>query len=273
MLEKIIELRKELKAKSPLIHCLTNHITINDCANIILAVGAKPIMAEHKDEVCEITKKSSALVLNLGNITNDRMASMLLSSRTAKDNNIPIILDPVGVACSSLRLKFAKDLIKNNTPSIIKGNMSEIKALLELENSAVGVDVGKRDSINGSTVMNFSKIAKDFALRCNCVVVVTGEIDIITNGIISYLIYNGDRMMSEITGSGCMCSALIGAYCSSGNSMEAAITATSIMSISGELAALNCSGIGTFKTAFFDNIYNLSDELIKEKIKLKEVQV
>ena len=108
MVNNIVNLKNQIQKKAPLIHCLTNHITINDCANIILAIGGKPIMAEHREEVSEITNSSSSLVINLGNITDERMESILISGKAAKQNNIPIILDPVGVGCSSFRLSFAK---------------------------------------------------------------------------------------------------------------------------------------------------------------------
>ena len=134
-----------LKQTNNLIHCITNPISINDCANLILALGAKPIMACHPDEVDDITCHSAALALNLGNFDDIRAKSMMISAKCAKENKIPFILDLVGVACSTLRLNYAKELVSLYCPTVIKGNISECKAFYGMTSHAHGVDADIQD--------------------------------------------------------------------------------------------------------------------------------
>ena len=136
----IHSIRSKVKECHPLIHCITNPISIHQCANAILAVGARPMMAEHPKEVREITESADALLLNLGNITDARMESMMISTKAAKQKGIPIVLDAVGVACSTLRRSFARELLKTVSPTVIKGNYSEISALYHEKYHSVGVD-------------------------------------------------------------------------------------------------------------------------------------
>ena len=143
----IPEIREFTKNSAPLIHCITNPISIHDCANMILAVGARPIMAEHPEEVEEITEVSSALMLNLGNITDARIISMQRALSTANRKNIPVLLDLVGVTCSQLRRSFAKQLLSQGVFSVIKGNISEILAAAELPYHGTGIDAGKEDAM------------------------------------------------------------------------------------------------------------------------------
>ena len=136
----IPDIRGAVRERSSLIHCITNPISINQCANAILAVGGRPIMAEHPREVSEITATAGALMLNLGNITDVRMEAMRLSARTAAEHGTPILLDAVGVACSKLRRDYACGLMEGVTPAVIKGNYSEINALYQESYRASGVD-------------------------------------------------------------------------------------------------------------------------------------
>ena len=138
--ETIAHILAAVRQDQPLIHCITNPISINQCANAILAVGGRPMMAEHPKEVAEITRTASALMLNLGNITDVRMQSIGISAETAKRAGIPILLDAVGIACSRLRRDYMHELLSKVTPAVIKGNYSEINALHEDNYCASGVD-------------------------------------------------------------------------------------------------------------------------------------
>ncbi|MBP1553351.1 MAG: hydroxyethylthiazole kinase, partial [Oscillospiraceae bacterium] len=140
MIHQINEIRKKTVDKNPLIHCITNPISINQCANGVLGVGARPMMAEHPLEVAEITQTADALVLNIANITDARMQSAKISAQTAQNNNIPFITDAVGVSCSALRRKFVNDFLESFTPTAIKGNYSEIYALFNDSYNSAGVD-------------------------------------------------------------------------------------------------------------------------------------
>ncbi|WP_460264512.1 hydroxyethylthiazole kinase [Clostridium sporogenes] len=263
-----MQIRQSVKSKKPLIHYITNPISINDCANMILAVGAKPIMAEHPLEVSEITAVSKSLGVNLGNITDNKMKSMLISGKTAYENKISQVIDLVGVGCSKLRLDYARKFISECHPNVIKGNMSEIKAIYGIKSSAKGIDVGACDIITEQNFDENIKMMKELSLKTGSIIVATGETDIITDGFNTYLITNGCEMLSMITGTGCMLTAIIATYISSHDILEGTILATILMGICGELSQ-HVKGTGSFKTELIDSIFNISDDIITEGIKCK----
>ncbi len=268
-LENLLVKRNNIKDLNPLIHCITNPISINNCANIILSTGASPIMAEHPLEVSEITTSSNALLLNLGNITDQRMDSMEISAAIANKNNIPIVLDLVGVSCSFLRLTFAKKLLDNYKFNIIKGNMSEIKSIYLNEKSSIGIDVSNEDKINVNNLENYIYISKSLSNKYNSTILISGKIDIITDKNISYTNENGVEELSNITGTGCMLGALCASFLSSYNSFESAILATLLLNISGEVSSFS-KGPGSFLLHLMDNIYSLDNLEIIKKAKLLE---
>ncbi|WP_035291269.1 hydroxyethylthiazole kinase [Clostridium sp. KNHs214] len=263
-----MQIRQSVKLKKPLIHCITNPISINNCANIVLAVGAKPIMAEHPLEVHEITTASKALGVNLGNITDIRMKSMLISGKVAFEKKIPQVIDLVGVGCSKLRLEYAKKFISQCHPDVIKGNMSEIKAIYGIESNSKGIDVGEFDMVTEKNSERSIEMLKKMSLQTRAVIAATGVVDIITNGIDTYLITNGCEMLSMVTGTGCMLNALIASYISSKNIFGGTVLAVALMGICGELSQ-HVKGTGSFKTELIDNMFSISDDMIIEKIKYK----
>lgn len=277
MTAEIIFRKMELvKKKKPLIHCITNGVTINDCANVILSAGASPIMAEHPREVQGITQQANALVLNLGNISDSQMEAILISAKAANAGSIPIVLDPVGVGCSALRREFASKLFSLFRIDAVRGNMSEIKVLCGLNCNARGVDAGTGDTADEENVCEMAKIPMSLAKIHNCTVTATGKIDIVTDGKNCCLLLNGDKIMSDVTGTGCMSSTLMGAYCGVGGSaFEACTASTAIMGVCGELAAKSAKesgkGTGTFKTNFFDKLYTLTKKDIDETLKIKNL--
>lgn len=257
------------KKSKPLIHCITNPISIHNCANTVLAVGASPIMAEHPLEVEQITEKSHALAVNLGNITDARMKSISISVRTATSLNIPVIIDLVGIGISDLRLDFAKKLIDAFSFSVIKGNMSEIKALLGMKSHAFGIDVGVKDEININSLEESIKIIKSLASKLKSVVVATGIYDIISDGNLVYVVKNGTAMLSKITGTGCMLTVLIASYMASNTELAASVAACLTMGISGELSITdNEIGTSTFESNLLDNIFLITDDIINKYAKL-----
>ncbi|MBI6874559.1 hydroxyethylthiazole kinase [Clostridium aciditolerans] len=261
-----MQIRQSVKSKKPLIHCITNPISINDCANMVLAVGAKPIMAEHPLEVAEITSVSESLGVNLGNITDIRMESMLISGKTALEKKIPQVIDLVGVGCSKLRLDYAKKFISECRPSVIKGNMSEIKAICGIKSSAKGIDVGTCDVVTEENFDENIEMLKVLSLQTGSVIAVTGVVDIITNGTHTYLITNGCEMLSMVTGTGCMLTALIASYISSKSILEGTVLAIALMGICGELSQY-VKGTGSFRTELIDNMFSISDDMIIKKIR------
>ncbi|ACA54005.1 putative hydroxyethylthiazole kinase [Clostridium botulinum A3 str. Loch Maree] len=262
-----MQIRQSVKFKKPLIHYITNPISINDCANMILAVGAKPIMAEHPLEVSEITSISESLGINLGNITDNKMKSMLISGKTSYEKKIPQVIDLVGVGCSKLRLDYAKKFISECHPNVIKGNMSEIKAIYGIKSSAKGIDVGECDIITEQNFDENIEMIKRLSMETDSVVAATGVVDIISNGTYTYIISNGCEMLSMITGTGSMLTGIIASYISSGNILEGTALAIAIMGICGELSQ-NVKGTGSFRNELIDNMFSISDDIIIKKIRI-----
>lgn len=271
VLNKLIDVKNKIISNKHLIHCITNHITINDCANVVLSVGGKPIMAEHHEEVADITASAKALAVNLGNITDNRMKSIIISGEMAYKKDIPSIIDIVGVSCSKLRLKFAIEFIDRCKPSVIKGNMSEIKAIFGLDIKSSGVDVNDEDITTEDTLSNNIEIVKSLAAKTKSVIVATGAIDIISDGDKSYLIENGCEELSRITGTGCMLNVLIATYLSSNDIINSAILGTIIMGISGELSK-EAKGTASFKIELLDNISTIKDYDILERTRIRVVE-
>lgn len=267
-LKNIFSYRNFLREKTPLIHCITNPISINDCANAVLALGAKPIMAEHPKEVCEITAISNSLAVNLGNITDARLESIMLSGKKAKDLSLNSVIDMVGVACSSLRLDFAKSFVKECSPKVIKGNVSELKALCGEKNNALGIDVGKNDIVTKENIKTLSTLFSQMSKEYNSVIIATGKTDIIAYKNEIYTISNGCEKMSLITGTGCMLNVLIGSFLSVASPLEATILATAYFGVCGELSD-NSNGTGSFRTELLDKLYLLNSATFCEMAKIK----
>lgn len=265
---EILQLCQNKNYNSILVHCITNPISINQCANIVIAAGANPIMAEHPDEVAEITKMSDALLINTGNITDTRMKSFKISANTANNLNIPIIIDIVGASCSTLRLNYIKNFLKDYKVDIIKGNMSEIKALLGYNYSSHGIDVSENDKINDSNLKNSVLIAKNLAQKYNTTVMITGKYDIIADFKSSFVIRNGNSNLSKLTGTGCMLGALTAVYMKFLKSLNAAILACVYLSIAGDNSIYK--GPESYLSDILDNIYSLSPEILEEKADIIE---
>lgn len=264
MVEQINIIRESVKKQNPLVHCITNPISINQCANAVLAVGASPIMAEHPEETAEITSKAEALVLNLGNITDTRMKSMLISAHIAYKNAMPLVIDAVGIACSSLRYEFLHKLMKYK-PSLIKGNYSEVNSLYNSACRSSGVDTELTDE---KTV---TEAAVWLAKKHECIVLASGKTDIVTDGVRVFRISNGTPSLALITGTGCMLGVLCGCYLSVCNNICGVITACSVLGICGELAKTE-SGNGTFFVNLMDKLSVLSDTDIENNLTLEETE-
>lgn len=257
--------RNDLRETAPLIHCITNPIAINDCANGILAVGGKPIMAEHPDEVEEITCIAGALGVNIGNITDARRTSVLTSAKAAKTAGVPVSFDAVGVTCSALRRDLTHTLLREACPEILKGNDAEIRAIAGAHFESRGIDVLRTNT--AETI----EIAKMLASTLHCVVLVTGKTDIITNGETTVLCENGTPRLSLVTGTGCMVHALCASYSAVTDPFTAAVLSVSTMGICGELSERKSEGLGSFRIALLDALSLLSDDDYTRLLKLREV--
>ena len=267
MLQIIHDIRNTVKETQPLIHCITNPISINQCANGILAIGARPMMAEHPKEASEITHTAQALMLNLGNITDSRMESMLRSAQTAKDENIPFLLDAVGIACSTLRREYSKELLNTAIPTVIKGNYSEIQALYRDSYRSSGVDAD-----SGLDIQTIDHAAISLARSLGTVILASGKVDIVTDGKSLCHIHNGTPLLSQITGTGCLQGALCAAYLSAKPGIEAVITGCAVLGICGELARSDV-GTGTFLCSLMDQLSTLTDKEVKEHFHWEEISI
>ena len=267
---KIEKLMQQVKEKEPLVQCITNFVTVNDCANILLSIGATPTMAMDCREVEEAVAKVSALVCNMGAI--EHLESMLLAGKEANRLHIPVVLDPVGAGGTTLRQEAASLLIQEVQFAAMRGNASEIKAIAGIHSRGRGVDAAKEDIISENSLQKDIEIFEELAKRIHTVVAVSGPIDVITNGEQTMLIRNGCPTMARITGSGCMLTTLMGAFCGANEEQifEAAALAVAVMGIAGELAEekriQNKTGNATFRNALIDAIFNITAEQIKEKI-------
>ena len=261
--DSINNIRKKTVYKNPLIHCITNPISINQCANGVLAVGARPMMAEHPQEVEEITQVSDALVLNIGNITDARLQSIKLSAQTAQKNNIPFIIDAVGISGSRLRRNFINDFMRLFKPTAIKGNYSEIYALYDEEYISAGVDADE-----ALKVENVSRTAVKLARKFNTMVLASGKTDIVTDGKTVVHINNGVAQLAKVTGTGCLLGVLCGCYLSVDKTVSALVTACAVLGICGQLSE-TAKGNGTFLINLMDNLSVVTDFQIEELLKIE----
>ena len=259
----INNIRKKTVDKNPLIHGITNPISINQCANGVLAVGARPMMAEHPMEVCEITQTADALVINIANITDVRMQAVKISAQTAQNNNIPFIIDAVGVSCSLLRRNFINNFLSEFKPTAIKGNYSEIYALADESYCSTGVDADKTLKPE-----NISKTAVKLAQKYNSFVLASGKTDIITDGRTVVYINNGVPQLAQITGTGCLLGVLCGCYMAAEQNICSLVTACAVLGICGELSQTS-KGNGTFLVNLMDNLTVLKDEQIDELLNIE----
>lgn len=253
-----------VQTNHPLVHQITNYVTANDCANIVLALGGSPVMADDQAEVQEMVTLASALVINLGTLSSRTSESMLLAGQRANQMGIPVILDPVGVGATSFRTATARRITSEVKLAVVRGNLSEVRSLAGLQSNTRGVDAADEPA-DGMAV------ARSLARQLCCVVAITGAQDIVTNGAQTLRINNGHPLMARVTGTGCMASALVGTYCGVTNDYLLATTAALVsIGLAGERAAIAAadSGIGTFKVELFDRIYNLTPARLKEGAKI-----
>ncbi|MDD4137428.1 MAG: hydroxyethylthiazole kinase [Methanoregula sp.] len=256
--QQISDLFSRVREKRPLVHNITNYVTVNDCANITICAGGAPVMADAAEEVAEMTTIASALVLNIGTLNKVQIESMVLAGRMANDRKIPVILDPVGVGATQYRTKTAQRLLDVLDIAIVKGNAGEIGVLAGAEAEVRGVD---SHGLAGNPVT----IAQDFAQVAGLTVVVSGETDIITDGKTTNLVGNGHPMMGSISGTGCMAASVTGVFAAeSKDTVLASTAALAAFGIAGERAASAARGPFSFKTALFDELAILTpDDLVR----------
>mgnify|MGYP005938404155 CR=1 FL=1 len=246
----------------PLIHNITNYVTVNDVANVLLACGASPIMADDEGEVEEITAICSGLNINIGTLNSRTIPSMLKAGKAAQALNHPVVLDPVGAGASTLRTETARRLIREIRFTVVRGNMSEIKTLAAGSGNTRGVDASVEDVVTEDNLESAIAFVKDLSARDGAIVAVTGAIDLVADAERCYVIRNGRPEMGKVTGTGCQLSALTAAYVAAnpGNCLEAAAAAVCLMGLAGEIGFSRMApgdGNAAYRSRIIDAICNM----------------
>ena len=263
------EIFTNVRQNSPLVHNITNYVTVNDCANMVLACGASPIMADDQAEAAQITAICAGLNLNIGTLNSRTIASMLIAGKAANALHHPVVLDPVGAGASDLRTGTALRLLQEVQFAVIRGNVSEIRTLACGSGTTKGVDADLADRVTEENLEDAVRFAKAFAAKTGAVVVMTGAIDLVADAHKAYCIRNGHPMMSAITGTGCQLSALIAAFvaANAGHPLEAAAAAVCAMGLAGEVAHARLTpqdGNASYRNYIIDAVYNMTPQQLEE---------
>ena len=260
------EIFRNVKTQRPLVHCITNFVAANDCANVLLAAGASPIMAEDLDEVADVTSICGGLCLNLGTPTPRRLEAMVAAGKRANELGHPVVLDPVGVGASQMRMEGAKRLLKEVRFAAIRGNLSEIKTLLLGNAASGGVDVDRGDLVpEEERVIRFARSA---AKILGTVVAISGATDTVTDGGRVFCIHNGQPCMSSVTGTGCQLSVLTAAFLTANpdRPLEATAAAAAMMGLAGEIGYGRMSdldGNASYRNYIIDAVYRMTPESLE----------
>lgn len=272
--EEIKTYLNNLKEKNPLIHCITNYVTVNDVANSLIAIGASPVMADEPSESGEITAISNGLLINLGTLNLNTIKAMQNSIKIANSLNLPVVLDPVGVGASTLRNETAINFLKEYKFSIIKGNISEIKFLNGEKSISKGVDASSKDL--NDDILNRVNLAKELSKKTDAAIVITGKIDVVAFKDEAYLLKNGSSLMGKFSGSGCILGGICTAFLASNTDpLKSAIMGVLTECIAGELVrgknVLSDMGSMKFKNGLIDEIYLIDDKKIQDLAKIEKV--
>ena len=267
---------ESVRATVPLVHCITNCVTVNDCANALLACGGSPIMSDEPDDVDDITSICGGLVLNIGTLNAQTIQGMRVAGARASELGHPIVLDPVGAGASRLRTKTASELLDTCNVSVIRANMSEMKALAGAAAATRGVDVNPDDVVTDGNLASSSAFACELAAKMDAIVAITGAIDIVADARRAYAIRNGVPVMGRITGAGCMLTCIVAAYAvANPDAMtEAVAAAIANEGLAGQIAAERMSpqdGNGSFRTYLLDALYNMDAETLEAGAVVEQV--
>ncbi|MEA2107649.1 MAG: hydroxyethylthiazole kinase [Bacteroidota bacterium] len=256
--KQIIQDLDKIREKAPLVHNITNYVVMNSTANALISIGASPVMAHAIEEMEDMVTLSSALVINIGTLSEKWIEAMHLAGKSAKNKGIPVVLDPVGAGATTYRTDATKSIIKEINPQIIRSNASELLAIANTGFVTKGVD---------STVSseNALEAAKELAKNTGSVISISGKTDYVTNGKDINIINNGHPLMGKVTGTGCIATAITAAFASINyHFFSAATEAMIIMGIAGEMAAEEADAPGTFYIKFLDAFYKINGEQIRK---------
>lgn len=258
-----------VRQSAPLIHCITNYVTANDVANLLLAIGARPVMADDPAEAAEITLAARGLCLNLGTLHSASVPAMYAAGAAAAAKGIPLVLDPVGAGSSTFRTQTARDLTRTLRPAVLRCNPTELAALAGREGGGAGVDAAPADRITEANLTDSAPRIAAQARELGAVVAVTGAVDLVTDGTVCYAVRNGRPEMGRVTGTGCQLSALLTAFLSvrPDRPLEAALGAVCAMGLAGELAWGRMApgdGNAAYRGRIIDAIYHLSGQALEK---------
>ncbi len=272
MFEQIFE---NVRQKSPLVHNITNYVTVNDCANMLLACGGSPIMADDPEDAVEITSICGGLNINIGTLNQRSIPTMFAAGKRANQLGHPVVLDPVGAGASKLRTDTALGLLEQVKFAVIRGNISEIKTLAQGSGTTKGVDADVADQVTEDNLDEAVLFARELARRLGTVIAITGAIDIVTDGERAFCVRNGHSMMASITGTGCQLSALTAAFVTANpdHPLEAAAAAVCAMGLCGEIAhrrLTDLDGNASYRNYIIDAMYRLTPAKLEEGANYEE---
>ena len=253
----------------PLVHNITNYVTVNDVANVLLACGGSPIMSDEPEDVTDITSICSALNINIGTLHKTSIEAMLKAGKKSNELGHPVLLDPVGAGASALRTNTAVKLMKELKLTVIRGNISEIKTLAQGSGTTKGVDADVADAVTEENLDEAVTFAKDFAKKAGTIVAITGAIDLVSDGETCYVIRNGRPEMGKITGTGCQLSGMMTAFlvANPDHKLEAAAAAVCAMGLAGQMGwerMQEGDGNSTYRNRIIDAIYNMDAKILDE---------
>ena len=267
---------KNVRATTPLVHCITNYVTVNDCANALLACGGSPIMSDEPLDVEDIQTICGGLVLNIGTLNEHTIAGMHAAGKRATELRHPIVLDPVGAGASTLRTKTASELLDAYDIAVIRGNMSEMKALAGAAATTRGVDVNPDDAVTEDNLAESAAFAKALAAKTGAVVAITGAIDLVADAERAYAIRNGSPIMGKITGTGCMLTCVTAAYAVANRDrlLEAVVAAVAGSGVAGEMAEARMQpvdGNASFRNYLIDAYFNINGQALEAVARVEEL--
>ena len=272
-MEQILKTMLEnVRAKTPLVHNITNYVTVNDVANVLLAAGGSPIMSDDADDVEDITSICGGLNINIGTLNKNTIPSMFLAGKKANELGHIVLLDPVGAGASRLRTDTANRLMREVRFDAVRGNISEIKTLCTGSGTTKGGDADAVDAVTEANLDDGVALVKAFARQAGCIIAVTGAIDLVSDGERCWCIRNGRPEMSRITGTGCQLSALTTAFLVANpeHKLEAAAAAVCMMGLAGEISWANMQpgdGNSTYRSRIIDAIFNMTGDALEEGAK------
>lgn len=270
----IKECLENVRENVPLVHNITNYVTVNDVANVILACGGSPIMSDDEGDVEDITSICGGLNINIGTLNKNTIPSMYLAGKKANELGHVVLLDPVGAGASKLRTDTAVGLMKEIRFDVIRGNISEIKTLAYGSGSTKGVDADVTDAVTEDTLDNAVAFVKKLSAETGSIIAVTGAIDLVADSEKCYVIRNGRTEMGKITGTGCQLSAMMTAYvvANQDNKLEAAAVAAMVMGLAGEIGYSHLQafeGNSTYRNRIIDAIYNMDGDTLEQGAKFE----